>query len=105
MGREGNTYILTMQDLLTKYFVCVPLKQSTSIKVADAFIKKFTCQFGAPRAILTDQGANFTGKFMKTIAQKFKIEQFRTTAFHPQTSGSLERSHLVLTEYLKMFIS
>ena len=87
--REGNTYILTMQDLLTKYFVGVPLKQSTSIKVADAFIKKFICQFGAPRAILTDQGTNFTGKF---------------TAFHPQTNGSLERSHLVLTEYLKMFI-
>ena len=103
--RNGHTYILTMQDLLTKYFVCEPLKQSTSVKVADAFIKKFICQFGAPRAILTDQGANFTGKFMKTIAQKFKIEQFRTTAFHPQTNGSLERSHLVLTEYLKMFIS
>ena len=102
--REGNTYILTMQDLLTKYFVCEPLKQSTSVKIADAFIKKFICQFGAPRAILTDQGANFTGKFMKTIAQKFKIEQFRTTAFHPQSNGSLERSHLVLTEYLKMFI-
>ena len=103
--REGHTYILTMQDLLTKYFVCEPLKQSTSIKIADAFIRKFICQFGAPRAILTDQGANFTGKFMKVIAQKFKIEQFRTTAFHPQTNGSLERSHLVLTEYLKMFIS
>ena len=103
--RAGNTYILTMQDLLTKYFVCEPLKQSTSIKIADAFIKRFICQFGAPRAILTDQGVNLTGNFMKAIARKFKIEQFRTTTFHPHTNGSLERSHLVLTKYLNMFIS
>ena len=99
--REGNTYILTMQDLLTKYFVCEPLKQSTAIKIADAFIKRFICQFGAPRAILTDQGANLTGKFMKAIARKFKIKQFRTTSFHPQTNGSLERSHLVFNRVLK----
>ena len=80
------------------------LSLSTSIKIADAFIKRFICRFGAPRAVLTDQAANFTSAFTKAVARKCKIQQFRTTAFHPQTNGSIERLHLVLTEYLKRFI-
>ena len=33
------------------------------------------------------------------------MKQFRTTAFHPQSNGSLERSHHVLGEYLKQFVA
>jgi len=38
---RGNVYILTMQDLLTKYSVAVPLQDATSLTIADAFIKSF----------------------------------------------------------------
>ena len=41
---------------------------------------------------------------MKILAKRFRIKQFRTTAFHPQSNGSLERSHHVLGEYLKQFV-
>ena len=36
---RGNQYILTMQDLLTKYSVAVPLNDATSVSIADAFAK------------------------------------------------------------------
>ena len=42
---------------------------------------------------------------MKSLAKRFRIEQFRTTAFHPQSNGSLERLHHVLGEYLKQFVA
>ena len=32
------------------------------------------------------------------------LKQIKTTAYHPQSNGSLERSHHSLTEYMKMFI-
>ena len=41
---------------------------------------------------------------IKKIGKRFRIKQFRTTAFHPQSNGSLERSHHVLGEYLKQFV-
>ena len=40
---------------------------------------------------------------MKQVAKRFKIKTIRTTAYHPQSNGSLERSHLVLAEYLKQY--
>lgn len=33
----------------------------------------------------------------------FAIKQYHSTAFHPQSNGSLERSHHVLGQYLKQF--
>ncbi|CAK9834636.1 Retrovirus-related Pol polyprotein from transposon 412 [Anthophora retusa] len=101
---SGNQYILTMQDLLTKYSLAVPLKSLATTETADAFINTLICRFGTPKAILTDQGTNFTSALMRAVAKRFKIQQFRATAFHPQTNGSIERSHLVLTEYLKHYV-
>ena len=38
------------------------------------------------------------------MAKRFRIRQFRTTAYHPQSNESLERFHRVFKEYLKQFI-
>lgn len=105
LSAHGNSYILTMQDLLTKYSVAVPMMEATSMTIADAFTKNFICIYGAPQAILTDQGTNFLSSLIKNLTKKFNIKHFKTTAYHPQSNGSLERSHHVLTEYLKNFIS
>ncbi|CAK9801703.1 Retrovirus-related Pol polyprotein from transposon 412 [Anthophora quadrimaculata] len=102
---SGNQYILTIQDLLTKYSLAAPLKSPSAIETADAFINTLICRFGTPKAILTDQGANFTSALMRAVAKRFKISHFQASAFHPQTNGSIERSHIVLTEYLKHYVS
>ncbi|KAL6416428.1 hypothetical protein ACFW04_013485 [Cataglyphis niger] len=102
--RSGNSYILTIQDLLSKYSLAVPLKHAGAIDVADAFINEFICTFGAPKAILTDQGSHFLNSLMRNVARKFKIRHFRTTAYRPQSNGSVERSHQVLWEYLKHYV-
>ena len=40
---------------------------------------------------------------MKNICKIFKIIQLKSTVFHPQCLGTLERSHHILVEYLKQF--
>lgn len=101
---QGNSYVLTMQDLLTKYSIYAPIGDLTAETTATAFINSFICRFGCPRSILTDQGTNFVSLLFKSITRKFRIQHFRTTSHHPQSNGSLERSHIVLTEYLKCFV-
>lgn len=101
---KGSISILTIQCTLTKYCLAVPLKQTRSSDVADALVKRLICTFGAPRAIPSDQGTNLTSSLMKLLAKRFKIERFSTSAFHPQANGSLERTHIVLKEYLKVTV-
>ena len=100
-----NEYILTIQDNFTKYSLAIPLPNSLTSTIADARVKKFISIFGLPRVILTDQGKNLLSNLIRRLAKIFRIRQFGTAAFHPQSNGSLERSHHVLSEYLKQFFS
>ena len=97
--KDNNEYILTMQDQLSKFSLAAPLPNALATTIADAFIKKFICIFGAPKVVLTDQGRNFLSSLIQKIAKRFKIKRVRTTAFHPQSNGSLERSHHALGEF------
>lgn len=103
LSPSGNLYILSLQDLLTKYAIGIPLKQADSQTIAKAFAENFICIYGAPRSLLTDQGANFYTAIIRNLAKLFKIKHYRTTAYRPQSNGSIERSHHSLTEYLKMY--
>jgi len=95
-SHTGNSYILIIQDLLTKYSLAIPLKHSGAIDVADAFLNEFICTYGAPKALLIDQGTHFLNiNLMKNIAKGFRITQYKTTAYRPQANGSIEQSHVV----------
>jgi transposase InsO family protein len=61
-------------------------------------------KFGAPAQILTDQGSNFLSDLFKNTCKLLKLEKIQTTAFHPESNGSLERSHRVLAEYLRHYV-
>lgn len=56
---RGNSYLLTMQDLLTKYSIYAPLNNCRADTTIIAFINYFICRFKCPKSILTDQGTNF----------------------------------------------
>ena len=101
--KNGNTYILTMQCMLTKFFVAAPLKNATAEETARALVDKLMCLYGIPSAILTDQGTNFISRILEELARIFRIEKYRTSAFHPQSQGGIERMHHTLTEYIKQF--
>jgi len=58
-NKNGDNYILTIQDLLIKYSLAIPLKQTITVHIADAFVSDFICTFGALRIMLKDQGSNF----------------------------------------------
>ncbi|CAD6241240.1 GSCOCG00012617001-RA-CDS, partial [Cotesia congregata] len=104
ISASGNRYILTIQDLLTKFSMAVALEHATAVDVAKALVNRWFCYFGPPKAILTDQGTNFLSSLLKNIAKKYKIKQYHTTAYNPQSNGSVERSHHVLQEYIKQCI-
>lgn len=100
---QGHRFILTIQDNLSKFSFAIPLVSATANEIAYALVTDFICLFGCPKIILTDQGAAFIGRVMKQLTKVLKIKQIKTTAFHPQSNGSLERSHQVLTDYLKHY--
>ena len=104
-SESGNKYILTFQDELSKFIVAIPLPQQDAETVAKAFVLNIVLKFGAPAKILTDQGSNFLSNLFKNVCKLLRIRKMQTTAFHPESNGSLERSHRVRAEYLRHYVS
>lgn len=105
LSEDGNKFILTLQDDLTKFSQAYAIPNHEALTIANIFVTQFICKFGIPKSILTDQGADFTSSLLKNVSKLFKIKQINCTAYHPQTNGALERSHHTLAEYLKHYVN
>lgn len=101
---HGHRFILTSQDDLTKYSFAIAIPNHESLTIAKSLTKIIT-YFGIPKTILTDQGADFMSQLIKDLTNLFKTKHVTSTPYHPQTNGSLERSHLTLKDYLKHYIN
>jgi hypothetical protein len=96
--KQGNQFILSIHDELTKHLILVPLKTQQTESVINALWKHYIYIFSASKTILTDQGQNF--ELMMKFEEAFKIKHIKTTSFHPQSNGSLERTHGTVKELI-----
>ena len=60
---------------------------------------------GIPKEVLTDQGTNFTSKTLKQVYSLLGIRGIKTTPYHPQTDGLVERFNQTLKSMLQKFVS
>jgi len=76
------------------------LTRHTAQDVAKALGTVFT-RFGFPQKILSDQGSDFMSELMQVFLSEFKINQIRTSPYHPQTNGPCERFNSTLKSMIK----
>ena len=94
-SRCGNRYILVLCDYATRYPEAVPLRSIDAEHVAEEIVKVFA-RVGIPEEILTDQGSNFTSQLLAEVYRLLHIHPIRTSPYHPQTDGLVERFNQTL---------
>lgn len=90
---EGMRYCLTMIDRATRWPEAVPIAEMTASTVAEAFYANWVSRFGAPVRLTTDQGRQFEAEIFRRLTALLGIDKKRTTAYHPQANGCIERWH------------
>ncbi|KAL7883860.1 hypothetical protein SRHO_G00015180 [Serrasalmus rhombeus] len=103
-SRSGNRYILTLCDYATRYPEAFALRNVKTRQVVNALIQLIS-RVGIPREILTDQGTNFTSKQLKDVFSLLGIKGLKTTPYHPQTDGLVERFNKTLKVMLRRFVN
>ena len=98
--RKGNRFILVLSDYATRYLEVVPLRNITASRVAKALIDIFA-RHGIPEGILTDQGKNFTSALLGELYRLIGTRSLRTSPYHPQTDGLVERFNRTLKAMLR----
>jgi len=99
-SKSGNKYILVVCDYATRYPEAVPLRSIEAERIAEELVKIFA-RVGLPREILTDQGSNFTSRLLAEVYNLLHVHAVRTSPYHPQTDGLVERFNQTLKALLR----
>ena len=103
-SKQGYKYILTTICLASRYPDAIPLRDISAETVADGILEVWS-RTGVPKEVFTDQGSQFTSKLMAQLCTKLKVKQVRTSPYHPQSNGALERFHGTLVPMVKKCMS
>ncbi|TKS65328.1 Retrovirus-related Pol polyprotein from transposon 17.6 [Collichthys lucidus] len=101
---SGHRYILVLCDYATRYPEAFPLRSFKARQVADCLLHLFS-RVGIPKEILTDCGTNFLSKLLQQVYQVLGVKGIKTTPYHPQTDGLVERYNRTLKSMLRKFVS
>ena len=101
---RGNKYVLVVGDYFTKWTEAYPMPDSEATTVARLLVNEFICRFGVPEQLLTDQGRNFESTLIEQICQLLGIRKMRTTPYHPQSDGMVERFNRTLLSMLSVAV-
>ena len=94
---SGKRFILVYA---TRHPEAIALRTVDANPAAEELLRVFT-RVGIPEEILTDKEANFTSQLLAEVYRLLQIKPIRTTPYHPQTDGFVERFSHTLKSMLR----
>ena len=104
ISSEGNKYILSVINVMTRYAVAVPIPDKSAATVARAFLTNVVGPFGPPESIYSDSGTEFTSSITKEVLRWLGIHQRHITVYRPQASGLVERFNGKIISILRCLV-
>lgn len=98
---HGHRYLITMIDRFTKWPEAVPVTEITAEVVAKVFYETWICRFGTFDKLTTDQGRQFESKLFSELLKLMGIKKSRSSPYHPQSNGMIERWHRSMKQSLR----
>lgn len=98
---QGNRYLVTMIDRVTRWPEAIPTDDITAEAVAKIVYENWITRFGCPIYLTSDQGRQFESQLFAKLLAAMGTKRNRTTPYHPQSNGIVERWHRTLKTALK----
>lgn len=101
----GYDMLVTMTDRLNSDIRLVPCKSNiTAEHFATLFFDNWFCENGLPREIISDRDKIFLSKFWRSLHKLTGIKLKMSSAYHPETDGSSERTNKTVNQCLRYYV-
>ena len=102
---SGHEWLLVVSDHFTKFAQAFPVRNTSAVTLAKKVMDEYICRFGCFESLHSDQGANVDGAVFKGLCDLIDAAKTRTTPYHPQGDGQVERLNKSLVKILSKLIS
>ena len=72
------------------------MKDKRAITIAKCLYNNYFRHYSFLRCVLSDQGTEFCNAILNEMCIYLNIKKLRTSPYHPQTNGAVERVHQTL---------
>ena len=100
-AKGGYEYVLIVSDRFTRFTQAYATKSKSSKAAADKLFNEFILQFGFPKRIHNDRGAEFNSSLFKELHRLAGMKVSNTTTYHPMENGQVERLNRTFCNMLK----
>jgi hypothetical protein len=102
---SGCDMILSMTDRLGSDIRIIPTHSTISAnELAVLFFDNWYCENGLPRDIVSDRDKLFVSCFWKVLTKLTGVSLKMSTAYHPETDGSSERSNKTINQSIQYHV-
>ncbi|WVZ89599.1 hypothetical protein U9M48_035979 [Paspalum notatum var. saurae] len=96
------------EDIHMDFIVGLPLcslhtvkNQYNAQKYVEIYVSRIVSLHGVPRTITSDRGSLFVSRFWEQLQTALGTTSIHSSAYHPQTSGQVERVNQILEDMLR----
>jgi transposase InsO family protein len=100
-SKRKNNYIITAIDYASRWLVAKAVKLANEETVIRFLYSDILANYGVPSEVLTDRGKCFLGSAVEEFIRKYQVHHLKTTPYHPQTNGMVERVHSILNHSIR----
>ena len=86
----------------TRFPEAVPVRNIKASTIVKALIKFFTF-VGLPRYVQSYRWSNFMSGIFQQVMHQLGIGQSKSSAYHPQSQGAIERFHQALKTMMRTY--
>lgn len=100
---EGNQYIMSEIDCLTRFVILIAIKNKEVTTVARKFADHVFSVFEPRETLHSDQGSEFENQLVSALQIVLGYKKTKTSACRPEVNALLERVHSTSHNMLAMY--